>query len=460
MTDPADPNYERDLGAGLRLRWSTADDAPGIALLQGMTWRDAAADPPNPRVVEWAIRRMRGDNPLMGPGDVALVEDRQAAGRPVVACATLWHEEWEYAGIPFGVGRPEDVASDPAYRNRGLVRAIFELLHARCAAERLPVQAITGIPHFYRQFGYGYALDLHGRRVADLERIPPAPAGAPEPYALRPATLADLPAVMAIYDRRRPGSLVWNRMAERYWRYQIEVWDDPAVAGRSAVEHGVNKRVLMLIDQSGAPCGLVSACCKRWTQDLQVFAIELAAGTSWQRAMPPLLRALARYGAATSAISPAVAPFRSLSLELGGAHPAYDALSAEVAPFREPPHAWYLRVPDLPGFIRLIAPELERRLERSSAASYSGELKIDCYRGGLRLAFEQGRLAAAEPWRAQDFQPAADAGCPPEVFVQLLFGHRDLDELRYAFPDVWAGGVAEPLLRALFPKLPSWVLPL
>jgi hypothetical protein len=460
VTDPADPNYERDLGAGLRLRWSTAADAPGIAHLLGMNWRDAAADPSNPRMVERVIRRMRGDYPLMGPGDVALVEDTHAAGRPVVACAHLWREEWEYAGIPFGVGRPEDVATDPPYRNRGLVRAIFELLHARCAAERLVVQAITGIPHFYRQFGYGYALDLHGRRVADLERIPPAPAGAPEPYALRPASLADLPAVMAIYDHRRAGSLVWNRVTERYWRYQIEVWDDPAVAGRSAVEHGVNERVLILIDQAGAPCGLVSACCKRWTQDLQVFMIELAAGVSWQRAMPPLLRALARYGATSEAISPAVAPFRSLSLELGGTHPAYDALGAEIAPFYERPYAWYVRVPDLPGFLRLIAPELERRLEQSSAASYTGELKIDFYRSGVRMAFEQGRLIAAKPWRAQQFQPAADASCPADVFVQLLFGHRDLDELRHAFPDVLASGVGEPLLRALFPKAPSWVLAL
>jgi len=46
------------------------------------------------------------------------------------------------------------------------------------------------------------------------------------------------------------------------------------------------------------------------------------------------------------------------------------------------------------------------------------------------------------------------------VFLQLLFGYRRLDELRHAFPDVWARDEAIPLLRALFPSRRSLVLPI
>jgi hypothetical protein len=46
------------------------------------------------------------------------------------------------------------------------------------------------------------------------------------------------------------------------------------------------------------------------------------------------------------------------------------------------------------------------------------------------------------------------------VFLQLLFGHRGLDELRDVFLDVWAVNMAVPLLRTLFPVQPSWVVPL
>jgi hypothetical protein len=119
-------------------------------------------------------------------------------------------------------------------------------------------------------------------------------------------------------------------------------------------------------------------------------------------------------------------------------------------------------VPGLPEFIRHIAPALERRLADSIMAGHSGELRLDFYRGGLRLAFEGGRLTTAESWsvRAVSWGPKPQAGFPPLVFLQLLFGHRSLAELRYAFPDVWAEDDARPLLEALFPAQPSWVLPL
>jgi hypothetical protein len=44
--------------------------------------------------------------------------------------------------------------------------------------------------------------------------------------------------------------------------------------------------------------------------------------------------------------------------------------------------------------------------------------------------------------------------------LQLLFGYRDLTELRHAFPDVWTKGEARALLPTLFPRRASWVVPL
>lgn len=46
------------------------------------------------------------------------------------------------------------------------------------------------------------------------------------------------------------------------------------------------------------------------------------------------------------------------------------------------------------------------------------------------------------------------------LISQLLFGHRSLDELQYAFPDCLVRTeAARPLLTALFPKQPSNVWP-
>ncbi len=53
-----------------------------------------------------------------------------------------------YEDIPFTLGRAVIVATEGAYRNRGLQRAIFGLIHARSAARGHLAQGITGIPYY------------------------------------------------------------------------------------------------------------------------------------------------------------------------------------------------------------------------------------------------------------------------------------------------------------------------
>ena len=114
-------------------------------------------------------------------------------------------------------------------------------------------------------------------------------------------------------------------------------------------------------------------------------------------------------------------------------------------------------MPDLPAFIRHIAPVLEARLARSILVGYTGELKLDFYNGGLRLQFDRGKLTAVEPWRAPAYGDEAGAGCPALVFLQLLFCYRSLADLRAFLPDVWANAETTLLINTLFPTQPSVV---
>jgi hypothetical protein len=357
--------------------------------------------------------------PFMGPGDWAVVEDSVKPDRPLVACTCLWRLQWRYGGIPFGVGQPEMVAADADYRNRGLVRALFEMVHARSKAEGHLVQAITGIPYFYRQFGYEYVLDLEGSRLVYLAAIPGKTSDVPEPYILRPATLDDIPHLMGLYDGRRSASLVWHDAPEAFWRHLIASWDDPVVRKQGAMNSALTSRLYMVVESDGQAGGYAWLAAKRWGRDLLVFALELAAHTNWQAAMPPLLRLLRRQGEQTPAVRPHGEPFDEIRLQLGRSHPLYDVLGETLAPRYEPPYAWYLRVEDAPAFVRHIAPVLEERIARSVLAGYSGELKVDFYRGGLRLQWERGRLVAAEPWRAPAYGEEAVPEC--DLFAVALW---------------------------------------
>ena len=446
---PADAAYVRDLPDGLRLRWSTPADVDRLADLYSEVMRDRADDPPNTAIAAWTRDMMSGRHPLIGPGDFALVEDRQTG--TIVAATCLLRQTWAVGGIPVPVGRPEIVATRSPYRRRGLIRAIFDLIHARSQARGDLVQGITGISYFYRQFGYEYALELENIRRLPFTAIPTLKLGAAEPASLRDATAADLPQLLALYARERSASFVSTLIDADYWRYVLEDMTPESREGW---------RTQLIADGAGATVGYVLTRRMRWGPSIPVCGLAVDQGVSLVAVLPSVLRALQPQAADLFSSKRDLPPPSSIALDLGATHPVFDVLGPRLPPPKDPPYAWYVRVPDLPGFIRHIAPVLEARLAGSAFAGHSGDLRIDFFRAGLRLVFEAGRLTAAEPWRAPEWEPAATCSFPPLTFLHLLFGHRSRAELRHIYSDVWANDETLPLLDILFPRLLSRVLSL
>jgi predicted N-acetyltransferase YhbS len=448
---PHDPRYRRDLSDGLVARWSAPVDLPGIQELYRYVFRESPEAPLNTYAAEWAADFADGRHPLGGPGDFALVEETHRGA--IVAALIVMRQPFEYAGVRLAVGRPEFVASHPDYRNRGLVRAIFDMFHARSAARGDDLQAITGIEYYYRQFGYEYALDLASGYVVPFSAIPPLKEGECEVYALRDATSDDMPLLLRLYARDRARVPISTPIDEPYWHWMLDGQRDAA---------GKGWRPQIVSDTDGTPAGYVLMRRLRAGAYLDVSAIGFEAGVPPAAALPAVLRALRDRAPSlpgwTSLKDPK--PVANLRLFLGRDHPFYALLSEENGARRWPPYAWYIRVPNVPALIQRLAPALERRLAGSPLAHHTGELKLDFYRSGLRLAFAQGRLVAAEPWQTGPWGPEVDGSCPPLVFLQLLFGHRSLAELGHAFPDVWVNAPARPLVEALFPPVSSWALPL
>lgn len=454
-------DYRGDLGDGLVRRWSTAADTEGFARLLGDVFRDADDPLPNPGPVAEARLMMRPGFPYMTAGDVAVVEDTASPSRPLVACTALWRHRWSYAGIPFTMGRPEIVATDPAYRRRGLVRALFEMVHARSAAEGHLLQGISGIPYFYRQFGYEYALDLDAGRTVYCSLIPPKRGEGPEPCSLRPATPADVERIVALYEARRAGSLVWHEAPAGWWRTVIAAWGETPVFDAAVRRVGAEGRYWMIVDAAGAACGYAWVAAGRRGRALSVRDVGLAPGIDLPLLAPSLLRGLRDLGERIPVYRSDAPPCSEIRLMVDRAHPLSQVLGDDLAPRVIPPYAWYIRIPDVAAFLRHISPALERRLARSFLAGHTGAVAIELYREGLQLRFERGRVAGIDPWRAPDYDgEAAALGCPPLTFVQLLLGYRGLDELRATYPDVWVKDEQRPLIATLFPKRRSSVEPL
>src|SRR5436305_8049940 len=106
---------------------------------------------------------------------------------------------------------------------------------------------------------------------------------------------------MKLYNDQRSASTVWSIASERFWRYQIIEEKDPTIVGKQMC-------VRMIIDNASTVQGYLMAGSKRWGKSLDVYALNIAAGVSWQAVVPPLLRALQIYGMQIPAVGSDVPP--------------------------------------------------------------------------------------------------------------------------------------------------------
>ncbi len=437
-----------DLGDGLVLRGATLDDTERIAALIANQGGDITGS--RGPIVTWTHDLMEGNLPGFAPGDFTVVEDT-GTGR-IVSTLNLISQTWSYEGIEFPAGRVDAVVTDRAYRRRGLSRAQMELLHRWSADRGEKVIGITGIPWYYRQFGYELAFHWQGGRRGYAGRAPELPAGKSEPYRFRQATGADVPMMAGLYAEGMNRYALSCVRDEQMFRYDLAAPEDKATHWNVSVviETAVGEAVGLLRHGHRLRDGVMAA-----------GVYELRLGTPWPEVTPSVIRYL-RAAGEDYARRDGVCYAGGFALSLGVEHPAYYAME-DWLPVVEPPRAWYVRVPDLPDFVRHVAPVLERRLANALGAGHTGRLVLGFVQGGLAIELEGGRIAAVEPRTpTQDdlsaTDDAVDALFPGLVFLQLLFGFRSVREIEYAYQDcVVTSNRARALLDGLFPKRPSMV---
>ncbi len=431
----------RDLGDGLILRRSTSQDVEALAQFNSVIHSDNEQD--GQCLAAWTRDLLSGSHPTFRPDDFTVVEE-SSTGR-IVSTMNLISQTWSYEGIRFGMGRPELVGTLPEFRNRGLVRLQFEEIHRWSAERGEMVQAITGIPYYYRQFGYEMALDLDGRRFGYEAQIPKLEDGETEAYRIRPAQESDLPFIEQAYDQTKSRSMIACERTPELFRYELT-----AQANQCWFS-------CMIENAAGESIGFFRHPAYNRHHSMFADRYELTPGVSWLEVTPCVVRYLWAKG--KEYVERDGGELHSFGFLLGAAHPAYEALGDRLSIVRAP-YAWYLRLPDIRGFLEHIRPALERRLAQSVAANDSRVVQISFYRSGLRLAIEHGKLTAIEPWKPGPGDDG-DAAFPGLTFLQLLFGYRSLGELGYAFADCWCDSQeVRVLLNGLFPKKPSNVYPI
>ena len=425
----------RDLGNGLVMRRATRADADALSEFNASIH---GADDESERkgAIAWTRDLLTRPHATFQPGDFTIVEET-TSGR-IVSSMCLIPQTWSYEGIEFGVGRPELVGTLPEFRGRGLIRAQFDEVHKWSAERGLQVQVITGIRYYYRQFGYEYALDLNRWHMGSL--VPRLKEGEQEKYRIRPAQENDIPFLMSVYEYGTSRGLIRVKWTAEHWHNNLH---ELSMENFHRLEYRIIERA-----GSQEPVGYFGQSPTLGTSGVRAFHYELAPGISWPEVTPYVIRSLWEAGQEFGRRENR--PCTTFTFLVGAEHPVYDVLG-NLAVNGGQPYAWYVRVPDLVGFLNHIKPVLEKRLVGSIVAGHSGEYLIGMYPKGIRLTVENGHLRF-ESWKPENADDG-NAGFPMLTFLKILFGYRSFEELRYAFPDCWwSDESTHILMNTLFPK--------
>lgn len=391
-----------------------------------------------------AATRLLRDNPQTRREDFVFVEDESTGEVVATTCLIPW--VCRYEGIPLQVAMLEMVVTHPQYRHRGLARAQIARFHRAVAEQGHDLSIIQGIPYYYRQYGYAYALEHSAVDSLPAWRIPMAedphlvqPSPLPlshesygrgeTPYSLREATDEDVPALAQLYEgTMRKLNLHVERDAA-YWRYVLR---------------SVHIPTLVLVDQ---PTGGVSGYVMTWP------AKDSHATQIVESAVPGLDAAWAALRALRATGKQEII----LRWSQGG---ALVQLARSLGSHRLPSYQWLWRITDVAGLLAKIAPALDRRM---AAVGYAGQtdLSINLYRSACRMRIVAGRVVDVTPLGFVDASMGADGGdlcIPPEAFVRLVLGYRTLDELYDAWPDMVVKAEQRALIDLLFPRMDSCIL--
>jgi hypothetical protein len=428
-----------DLGDGLVLRHGTPDDSDALAAFNETVHADAPSYSLDTWVRHWTGDLMSGRHPRIRAHDFVIVHDSKA--ERIAATLSLLSHRMRYGATLVDGGQPELVGTHPAYRRRGLVRKMFDVVHGWSADRGEKLQIVDGIPWYYRQFDYEMGIESGVSRLADKALMLAAPP-ADTLFQARDATPDDIPFLERMYkqtcDRHR---LSCVRDAA-LWRYEFERSPGSAFA----------RDLVIVEDRDGRPQA-ATACTKSLRAGwLSIGFYEVAPGTPMQALTRTLFTELHRRAEAFAERDGG--EFQGANFFLGSEHPLYEVARGRL---RDPGrrYALYVRIPDVVDFLTHVAPELEARLAASPFAGQRGSLDLSFYRSGARIVFDAGRIERVESW-TPDTGARGDLAFPDLSFLSLLMGHRSLQELNDFYPDCIVGNEQRgALAEVLFPKQPS-----
>jgi len=355
-----------------------------------------------------------------------IIEDPQTGEVVSTTCIIPWR--LYFCGVALDVAMPEMVVSRPSHRKLGLVRIQMERIAQAFVERKADLAILWGIPNYYRQYGYSYAVEGSVAEALHPSRIP-KDHSARGRLKLVPAGEGDIPALEGLYkDLVRPLDVFIQRDAA-HCTYMLR---DTKMSVR-----------LVVGAEGGSPRGYL------------IEALESSTGNTYilENAITEPEDALETLGILGG----------ECKGELCVKWPQSSSLvrtAQDLGSTRMLSSQWMFLIPDLPGLLMRLKPVFDARIADSPYRNNSTELIVNLFREAFRLTIRDGRLSLVEGIGFRDSSMGADGGdllVPRDALVRLLLGHNSLGELRDAWPDIVVKPGRKRLVEVLFPRLDAYL---
>jgi len=418
VLDSREKAHRKQLDDGLVLRTAAdEDDVERVAEFNGVVHEPG---------VDTLTRELFICHPHTRGRDLVFVEDERSGQVLSSLCLIPW--TWRYEGVDVPTGEMGIVGTLESHRNRGLIRAQVDYFKRRLRERGCLLSHIQGIPYYYRQFGYEYALPLEGGLRMELRHVLAPPDGS---FTFRLAEIGDLPVLMRLHDEAAQDLAIHAVRDEAIWRYLLTHTEGTGTEGEHRLIEGAGGRIAgyMFLLKHHFGEELVVSEVSRLGFEAALAVLHHLKTLAVERDKPGIRLNL-----------PAHCTLMRLARSLG----AHDLGT----------YAWQIHVPDVTALLRALRPVFERRIAGSPFAGLTRDVRLSFYQETVLLRFVGGSLT-----EVTNLGFTGDEGIrfPPLQFIPLLLGYRTVEELRAVYPDVSIAPNSRLPVDALFPKVASFI---
>ena len=335
-------------------------------------------------------------------------------------------------GTEIPVGAMEVVCTLPEYRHRGFIRRLNELFEQRVEEYQLPLLVIIGIPNFYRNFGYEYALTFNGTVTVPTEVIPELKKGEEEPVLVEEITEQTFNQYLRAREHHNSYLDFYRKLTPAEYAYLThgKLGDDSAY------------RFFILKEGTSVVGSFMLSIGWGFIEVNELWVDNLAH-------IPCLLRFLKD-----------LAKRRRLPIRLY--QPSRPALKPVLEGWTRSkfgrPYAWMIRIPSVKRFLDVITPVLNLRLAKSDFRKISDSVRISWYKAAIEIILKNGKVREIKEIPVKEITEV-DASVPFPVIYQLFMGYQTIEELQEIYPDAGGRAVKLTLIQTLFPKIRGQLTP-